>query len=73
MISKTKYSYTVSRAILQVTAILFFTQLFLESSGVITRDKGFEWAVPACGGALLIAVMYATLLILLNARARGRK
>lgn len=63
-----KYDYTLARILFKLTGIIFITQLLLEVSGIIVRKQGYEWVLPACGIALLLATAYAGILVLLNSR-----
>jgi len=63
-----RYEYSIARSLNVITGIIFFSQLFMEVSGIIKRKPGFEWVIYACGGAFLMALIYAAVLILLNAR-----
>jgi len=63
-----RYNYSIARNFSVFTGIIFFSQLFMEVSGIIKRKPGFEWVIYACGGAFLLSIIYAAVLILLNAR-----
>ena len=63
-----KIDYYWPRTLCMFTCGLFFTQLVLEATGAIVRKPGFEWVTPACAGAFLLSVLYAGLVITINAR-----
>lgn len=48
----------LSKAILTFTAIVFFTQLMVEVTKPVVREPGFEWIIPVCGGAVILAIIY---------------
>jgi len=59
-----RYEYSIARSLNVITGIIFLSQLFME----VSRKPGFEWVIYACGGAFLMALIYAAVLVLLNAR-----
>lgn len=63
-----KYDYFWARAAVQITGIVFFTQLLFEVSGLATRKPEMWWVIWACGAAFAGALIYSTALIALNAR-----
>lgn len=63
-----KHDYFVARALVQITGIVFLSQLVLEASGAIARKPGLEWVIYACGAAFAASVLYSVALIVLNAR-----
>jgi len=68
-----RYEYSIARSLNVITGIIFFSQLFVEVSGIIKRKPGFEWVIYACGVAFLLSIIYAAVLILLNARNEAEK
>ena len=62
----TKIDYFWPRTLLQVTGIIFVSQLLVELAE--GRKPGFEWVIYACAGAHLLAWMYAATVISINAR-----
>jgi len=68
-----KHDYSLYRSLNIITGVVFFSQLILEVSGLITRKPSFEWVVPACGGAFLLSIVYLFVLILLNAKNEHNK
>lgn len=65
-----KYDYFWARAFIQITGVVFISQLIIELSGIAVRKSGFEWVVYACGAAFFAAILYSFTLVLLNTRNR---
>lgn len=65
-----RYDYFWARASIQITGIVFVSQLITELSGIAVREPGFEWVIYACGVAFFAAILYSFILILLNTRNR---
>lgn len=63
-----KHSYSAARSLLTITATVLFSLLALEWSGVIIRKPGMEWVLPVCSVAFALAVLYANVLVILNAK-----
>jgi uncharacterized YccA/Bax inhibitor family protein len=61
-------SYIPANAALQITGIVFFSQLLLEMTGVIQRKPEYWWIVPAAGAAFGVAVLYSIAVVIWNAR-----
>jgi hypothetical protein len=64
---KKRYDYYWVRIATQLTGIVFLTQILAEVSGIVQRKPGFEWVLPTCGAAFALAMLYAVVLIVLNA------
>jgi len=64
---KNAYDYFWAKMLTRFTIVVFFSQLFLEVTGIITRDDGYEWVIYVCGAAFLASVFYSLTLIILNA------
>lgn len=62
-----RVDYYWARTLLQITSIVFFPQLILEASGILTRKPGFEWVIYACAIAFLASLIYAVALVVINA------
>jgi hypothetical protein len=64
-----RIDYFWPRAALQITGIVFFVQLLTEVIG--NRKPGFEWVLPVCTAAFVMAflwVIYALVVNTLQAR-----
>ena len=68
-----KHDYTLSRNILQFTSIIFFTQIFFETGGIIERNDGFGWVLPACGILWVLSLIYAIALVVMNSLKEVKK
>ena len=53
--------------LVQITGIVFASQLVIELSGIVTRKPGMEWVVPACAVAFLSSLIYAAAVVAINA------
>ena len=70
--SEKKIDYFWAKAIVQITGIVFLSQVIVEM--LAYRKPGFEWVVYACGAAFFVSMLYAAILILINAmRTRERE
>ena len=61
-----RIDYFWPRALVQITGIVFVTQLIFELSGIGTRKPEFEWVIYACGAAFLASGSYAMAVIAIN-------
>lgn len=66
-----RLDYFWASALVKITGIVFLSQLIVELGGPATRKPGFEWVIYACGGAFGVALLYATVLVFLNAWTCG--
>lgn len=62
-----RIDYFWPRIAVQITGIVFATQMIFELSGNITRLPGFEWVIYACAWAFFASLLYAGLVIVINA------
>jgi hypothetical protein len=62
-----KIDYFWPRAAVQITAIVFLSQVLMEAGSVAVRKHGFEWVTPACGVAFALACLYAAVVVVWNA------
>ncbi len=62
-----RIDYFWPRAAVQITGIVFVTQMLFELSGIGTRKPGFEWVIYACASAFMASLMYAGAAIAINA------
>lgn len=60
-----KYDYFVARALVNITGIVFGSQMIVEM--LAARKQGYEWVIYACAGAFVSALLYAATLVVLNA------
>ena len=67
--SEKKIDYFWAKAIVQITGIVFLSQVVVEM--LAYRKPGFEWVVYACGAAFFVSMLYASILILINAMEIG--
>lgn len=61
-----RIDYFWPRALVQITGIVFVTQVLLELSGIGTRKPEFEWVIYACGAAFLASASFAMAVIAIN-------
>jgi hypothetical protein len=59
-----RIDYFWPRAALQITGIVFLTQVIVET--IAERKPGFEWVLPACGLAFALAILWTTFAIVWN-------
>jgi len=59
-----RIDYFWHRAALQITSIVFFSQLLVEM--ISTRKPGFEWVLPVCGAAFGIAIVWTICTMIIN-------
>lgn len=62
-----KIDYFLARTLVQVSGIVFVTQLVIEVAGIATRKPGMEWVVPACAAAFFASLLYAAAVVAINA------
>jgi hypothetical protein len=62
-----RIDYFWPRTLVQLTAVVFWLQLTMEMSGVITRKPGYGWVLYACAGAFVASVLYFLAAMVLNA------
>lgn len=62
-----RIDYFWPRALVQITGIVFVTQMIFELSGIGARKPGFEWVIYACAAAFFASLMYAGAAIAINA------
>jgi hypothetical protein len=60
-----RIDYFWPRAVLQITGIVFFVQLLTELIG--NRKPGFEWVLPVCTAAFVIAFLWVIYALVVNA------
>lgn len=63
-----KYNYYTARLLTKITGFVFFSQLIMEVSGLITRKDDFEYTVHVCFLLFVLSGIYSLVLMLLNAR-----
>tara|TARA_R110001599_G_scaffold2627_6_gene14266 strand:+ start:19856 stop:20080 length:225 start_codon:yes stop_codon:yes gene_type:complete len=68
-----KYSYTLGRNLLQVTSIIFFTQVIMEIAGVIDRKNEFGWVLLFFGLLFVASLVHNLTLIFLNIKISMRE
>ena len=68
-----KLSYFYVKDALLFTGIIFFSQLFLEMTGAYQRKPEYWWIVPATGVTFGLAVLYAIVVVVWNARIDYQK
>jgi|APSaa5957512576_1039674.scaffolds.fasta_scaffold05953_6 hypothetical protein len=56
-------NYRFVRSLLIITSVVFFTQLLLESSGIIVRLPEYWWVIYACGTAFALSLLYAVVVL----------
>lgn len=66
-------SYFFARALTTFTGIVFFTQIILNIIGLTSIKEGYEWVILACGTAFVASLIYAGVLIFINAKNRRLK
>lgn len=64
---KQRLDYFWAKAATQVTGLVFATQLLSEVSDIAQSKPGYWWVVYACGAAFACSLLYAAVLIVLNA------
>ncbi len=62
-----RIDYFWPRAAVQITGIVFFTQVILEISGLAQRKTGLEWVLPVCAGLFAASVAWTLYAIIKNA------
>jgi len=61
-----KYDYTIASVLVKISGIVFFLQILMETTGILTRNIGYEWVILACGIIFGLSVIYFIVLVLLN-------
>jgi hypothetical protein len=64
-----KIDYFWPRTFLQITGIVFLSQLFMEILGLRIE---FDWVIYVCAITFFISLVYAFLVIILNSRRENK-
>lgn len=62
-----RIDYFWARMLVQITGIVFVTQLVIEVLGIAARKPGMEWVVPVCAAAFFASLLYAAAVVVINA------
>lgn len=67
-----RYDYYTSRQLVNMTGVIFWSQVILQVLGIIERKPEFDFILPLCGIIWIASIVYAITLVVLNASIRNK-